>query len=387
MLGLNAFGADLNTNVRVCGYAQVPPGALARAQEIACSSLPAAGVEVTCHQRLASGNTNSALLSGRTVLQAGSVSQVQAANGAWEEAVKAAVELDRQGRYAEAAAIMRTALKGAEQFPRGDARLPGALSVMGAICQGLGSFTESERFYLRALRILDEQPDADPTLHLGVVNNLATLFYDTGRYARLESFLQRYRPIREKLDPDALPNMFFLINLAGVREVRHRYAEAEAAYKEALAIVRKRQNADRALVPILTDLGALYTETKRYAEALDHLERSLSVCRRLFGGDHPETIRVLLNLSTLYAKTGQLAEAERCAKQALASARRRLGPEHRVTGLVLSQYGVVLRRLGRKGEAKELAKQARAIEATAARERSTRHTIDVSELPPVRCKR
>ena len=354
MLGLNAFGADLNIHVRVYGYAQVPAGTLARVQNIAGS---------------------------------GSVSQVQATNSTWEEALRAAIDLDRQGRYAEAAAIMRTVLKGAEQSGRGDARLPAALSVMGAICQGLGSFTESERLYLRALRILDQKPDADPTLHLGVVNNLATLFYDTGRYARLENLLQRYRPIREKLDPDSPPSVFFLINLAGAYDVRHRYAEAEAAYKEALAIVRKRQNADRALVPILTDLGALYTDTKRYAEALDHLERSLSICRRLFGADHPETIRALLNLSTLYAKTGQLAEAERCAKQALASAQQRLGPEHPVTGLVLSQYGVVLRRLGRKAEAKQLERQALAIEATAARERSTRHTIDLSELPPVRSKR
>ncbi|MEK7406464.1 MAG: tetratricopeptide repeat protein [Acidobacteriota bacterium] len=308
------------------------------------------------------------------------VAQDQAANSAWEQAFRAAAELHRQGNYAEAAAIMSAVVKTAERAGPGDARLASALNNMGAFYQDLGRYAESEKHYGRALRILDKDPGADPALLLATVNNLATLYYDTGRYAASERLLRRYRPIRENLGLDSPESLAFLKNLAATYEVRRRYTEAEAVYKEALAVVLKKQNRDRALGPLLTSLGVLCANTKRYGEALGHLEGSLAICHRLFGEDHPETIRPLLSLSTVYARTGRLAEAERYVKQALAIARHRLGAEHPITGLVLSNYAVVLRQSGRKAEGKEMKEQARAIKAKTARDNPTHHSIDLSEL-------
>ncbi|MCW5982507.1 MAG: hypothetical protein KIT09_30755 [Bryobacteraceae bacterium] len=55
-LGLTAFGADLKLNVRIYNYAQVPPGTLARVQDVAGSILRAAGVEATWRLCSATGN-------------------------------------------------------------------------------------------------------------------------------------------------------------------------------------------------------------------------------------------------------------------------------------------------------------------------------------------
>jgi tetratricopeptide (TPR) repeat protein len=322
-----------------------------------------------------------------TALSSPLTAENQTAKGTWVEAIRAAFELNRQGKYAEAEAIMSAALEATEQFRPSDARLALALNNMGSFCQDLGLYAESEKYYRRALRILDKDPGNDPRLVLATVNNLAVLYADTARYAASVKLQSRYRPVVERLGTDSPRTWTFMTNVAANYFARRQWAEAETAFKEVLAAVQKNGGADDVVAPLLTNLGALHAATKRYSEALDYLERSLAIWRRSFGDDHPETIRPLLTLSTVFAETGQIADAERCIKQALATAVQRLGPEHPITGRVLSNYASVLRRSGRKAEGKELEKQARAIRERTARENPTHHTIDMGELLSIRGRR
>ncbi|MCC6392914.1 MAG: tetratricopeptide repeat protein [Bryobacterales bacterium] len=312
------------------------------------------------------------------------IAQDHFAGGTWEEAARAASQLDREGKYAEAAAMLGAALKAAERLGVHGARLAILLNNMASLCQDTGRHAESEKLYQRALRIVDEGSGADPTLVLTTVNNLVLLYLDTGRYSASERLLLRYRPAAETLGPDAPETWTFMTNLATCDLVRRRFSEAEAAYKQVLADVERNRGPDPVAASLLTNLGVLYAATERYGEAAGFMERSLSLCRRAFGEGHPETIRPLLRISRVYAKSGRLAEGERFAKEALTIAADALGPEHPLTGLALAKYAFVLRMSGRRAEAKKLEKQAQAIHEKTARENPTRATVDIIDLLPIR---
>lgn len=304
----------------------------------------------------------------------------QVTKGTWEEAMRAASELEQQGKYAEASAMMSAVLETAERLGVRGARAAIILNNMASLHQDTGRYAESEKHYKRALRILEKDSGADPALVVTTVNNLALLYYDARRYGDSERLLARYRPAVERLGPDAPETWTFMTNLATCDLARRRFPEAEAGYKQVISAVGRNHGPDLALAPSLTHLGILYAATGRYREALGHLERSLDICRRSFGDGHPETLRPLLTISRAYARSGQLPESERFAKEALAIAVRALGTEHPLTGRVLSNYAFVLRRSGRKAEAKKLEEQARVIQEKTARDNPAHHMIDVTDF-------
>lgn len=113
------------------------------------------------------------------------------------------------------------------------------------------------------------------------------------------------------------------------------YAEAEAAYRRAVALRDSAEN--------LRGLATLRFRMADYAEAQDLTARALEVAERELGGDDPEVARLLVDLARTHRVLGDYAEARPVLDRALALQERTLGPGHLETATTLRELAELLR--------------------------------------------
>src|SRR5262245_33916809 len=110
-----------------------------------------------------------------------------------------------------------------------------------------------------------------------------------------------------------------LNNLGQVYADMGREAEAEPLYKRALAIMEKAVGTDSVDIAIeLNNLAALYQRQQRYADAEPLFKRALALSERSLPANHPDIGRALNNLATNYEKQDRHTESEALTKRALA---------------------------------------------------------------------
>jgi len=100
-------------------------------------------------------------------------------------------------------------------------------------------------------------------------------------------------------------------------------------------------------------LGDVYRNLGLYDEALELLEHSEEIRRRLYPEGHADLVAILNDLASAYYYVGRYGEAEDHFRKALAM-RRRLGQEPASIALALSNLAAAVKQQGRYGEAGEL---------------------------------
>jgi CHAT domain-containing protein len=127
--------------------------------------------------------------------------------------------------------------------------------------------------------------------------------------------------------PGADPAVATLLNNLGqVYKAEGRYADAEPAIKQSLAIREKVLGRDHVDVArSLNNLADLYQRQDRFAEAEPIYQRALSVRERTVGPDHPDTVASLNNLASLYQAQGRTSDALPLVERMMAGGRAQLG--------------------------------------------------------------
>ncbi len=108
-------------------------------------------------------------------------------------------------------------------------------------------------------------------------------------------------------------------------------------------------------------MGVVDREVGRYAEAEAHFQRALAIVEIGLGHDHPETAFVLNDLALLYSKQDRHAEAEPLYQRALTIRQASLPADHPDLAESLENYAALLRETGRSDEAEEMEARASAI--------------------------
>jgi Tfp pilus assembly protein PilF len=160
-----------------------------------------------------------------------------------------------------------------------------------------------------------------------------------------------------------------LLNKAGYYlDDRARYSEAEVLYQLALTIrVQVLGATHHETTSSLTNLGLLYRNQEKYAEAESLLKRAWKICGPWLTTEHLDTARVnqaaltLNNLALLYDDQEKYAEAEPLYVRVLAICEQQLGAEHLTTALILNNLGSHYVRQKKYAEAEPLLKRALAI--------------------------
>jgi tetratricopeptide (TPR) repeat protein len=175
---------------------------------------------------------------------------------------------------------------------------------------------EAEKLFRDALKTYEDSNDPDITL---VLNNLAELLRESGRYKEAESLYRRAL----KIDKDTYgftsqEVSTDLNNLALLLEAIGQYEEAEQLSRDALQIDTDiyGENHHR-VAKDLSSLAIIIEHRNCLGDAEEFYLRALQINEDTFGQNHPEVSRDLNNLALLYEATNRSKEAESLYNRAL----------------------------------------------------------------------
>jgi tetratricopeptide (TPR) repeat protein len=116
----------------------------------------------------------------------------------WKRLMERGQALERGADYSHAAAAFLDAVKIAQ-----NQELIVALNSVGLVYEELGRFPEAERYFRRALTLLDKTAENNKPDHALLLTNLSLLYREAGQTARSEALLQQAIAIEtEALPPD-----------------------------------------------------------------------------------------------------------------------------------------------------------------------------------------
>jgi len=126
---------------------------------------------------------------------------------------------------------------------------------------------------------------------------------------------------------------------------------AEAKYDEALPLANRalqlRETAlgptHQDLIPLLTNLGEIYSAKKKPSEARTYFERALGIAEKSFGENDLRTARLLDRLGFVAYANRQTDDAERFFSRSLKIKETALGPEHVDLALTLFNLAEIYR--------------------------------------------
>ncbi len=270
---------------------------------------------------------------------------------------KQVVQLDGQGKYAEATAVAERAVALAERvLGKEHPSTLTSIDNLAVLYAKQGRHAEAKPLYRRVLesreRVLGkEHPDT-----LASVHKLAALYSAQGRYAEAEPLYRRVLDSRERVLGKEHPNTLTSVNnLALLYKAQGRYAEAEPLYRRALVAQERvlgKEHPDT--LTSVNNLAALCSAQGRYAEAEPLFRRTLAVLERVLGKEHPSTLIGVNNLADLYVNQGRYAEAEPLYRRALATFERLLGKEHPDTLKIVNNLAALYQAQRRPTEAELL---------------------------------
>jgi tetratricopeptide (TPR) repeat protein len=152
-----------------------------------------------------------------------------------------------------------------------------------------------------------------------------------------------------------------LVMLASVSRFNADLARAEAALAEAMTIQRRDGASDLALSRTAATLGSVRHGRGAYGDAEASYREAIALRERANGADDPEIATLLLNLGATLADRGETSAAEQVQREVLARQRRLLGHEHPRVAMTLNNIGLLLQQRGEFAEAERFYREALAL--------------------------
>jgi tetratricopeptide (TPR) repeat protein len=126
-----------------------------------------------------------------------------------------------------------------------------------------------------------------------------------------------------------------------------RLAEAEAMYKESLAVVEKNMPGDPELATSLNNFGQFYRGQQRFSEAAELFNRALAIYVASYGDNHTLTATAINNLANAYVGDRKYDAAEPLLRRGLAATEKLFGSDNYGVAISLdwlAQVHVILKR-------------------------------------------
>ncbi len=201
-------------------------------------------------------------------------------------------------------------------------------------------------------------------------------YWALGFYKEAEAIWRESLAVMRKLFPDGSPMVAAALDdLAIAIYSRGRLAEAEDLEREALEMRRKFLGQDHEEYAISLNNLALILRAEGKLDEAERLNREdLAISRRLSGNEHPDVAISLGNLGLVLLDAGKLAEAEATCREAMAVLGKTFGTEHQHVAIFLNSLALVLRDQGKLAEAETTARQALTIQRKAVPERDHPNT-------------
>ena len=183
-----------------------------------------------------------------------------------------------------------------------------------------------------------------------------------GKYQEAIPVAQQILAIEERSGAGQLAVAAWVSNLGELYRNQGRHAEAEPLLQRALAMREKTLGRDHfEVAQSLNNLAMLYQSAGRYAEAEPLYLRSSAIFERTVGRESPNVAASLNNLAWLYQSQGRYSESEELNRRALAIREHVFGREHPEVAISLNNLGLLYKDQGRYAEAEQLLRRALTI--------------------------
>ena len=259
------------------------------------------------------------------------------------------------GRFVEAEATYERVLAIEEHInPPNHPDVATTLLRLSRILRHQRRYSEAEMLLRRCLQMLEGNPLADE-VHLSVCfSDLAGVYSDQQEYEKAEPLYLRTMALLETTAPP-LVQATAVHNLGMLYLNMGRYADAMSSLESALTIMEEQMGPDSPqLATVSENLAALYFLERRLREASDLYEQCLKGQETLHGLNHPALITSLCGLSLCYYEQGRIAQGEALAKRAQSIAAGKLDENDGKAAHVFRQLSKGLRHRGRYETSKRL---------------------------------
>jgi tetratricopeptide (TPR) repeat protein len=198
----------------------------------------------------------------------------------------------------------------------------------------------------RAVRLAQANFGDDHPATAHVMNELAVMLIDAGRFTGVEEMLRKVSAIHSRVYGPVSPDVAVVIhNLAVLSERMGDLSEAEDRYVRAIEMYAQLAEPDPGMAQSFNNLAGIADLRGDYPTAERLHRRALEVREALFGYAHVTTAESIANLASILLKRGDLPTSERLYRRALAIREHALGPTHVATAS--SMNGLALAMLQR----------------------------------------
>jgi len=143
-----------------------------------------------------------------------------------------------------------------------------------------------------------------------------------------------------------------LVSLGAALSKAGRSGEAMEALERALSIeISADGNGSPLLATVLNNIASVQEDGGAYAETLETHDRVLDLIASTWGADHPQAGLTQINRTSVLRRTGRFQDALDAAREARRILVTAFGPEHPYTAYATNSEGVILHVLGRHREA------------------------------------
>src|SRR5260370_1109252 len=154
---------------------------------------------------------------------------------AWQQAIQRSEHLQEDRKLTEAKQVLLDVLQ-TEALP-GAEGLAYIYNNLGSVCQDQGRFPDANRYYRRSVMEWERAGVLHRMALATTLNNLASLLWETGKRREAEWVLVRSSNIQiGVVRPNRPEAAQLLYNLGAIHFGQKRWAEAEVAYRQLLAI-------------------------------------------------------------------------------------------------------------------------------------------------------
>lgn len=285
------------------------------------------------------------------------------APASWDQTYAQAIDAYERAAYADASQLARIAHSQATATIGADTAEAGAaLSLHAASELALGHFGDATAGFESSLATLRRLPDADPRDLAAAMGSLGELHRQQGQLDRALPWLEEsYRTSELAYGPTHAETAIALAALALVRHQLDALPEAEAAYREALALMTDAGAPPLQLAKVQANLADLLIRTDRLDEASRLLDGVLAAEQAHLGPDHPDLAYTLNTQGILADAQGRHEDALVLYLHALAIRRGALPAGHPAIATVLANMAGSYQDLGAMSEARDSYTQAVAI--------------------------
>ncbi|HJY80179.1 MAG TPA: tetratricopeptide repeat protein [Candidatus Binatia bacterium] len=188
------------------------------------------------------------------------------------------------------------------------------------------------------------------------------LAYRMGDYATAASFAEATLDfVNSAFGPGARETATALNNLALAYQSLARYNEAEALYRQAIAIERALGEDNPGVAAIYNNLALTYQSLARYSEAEVFYRQAIAIDEKVLGKDNPGVAAIYNNLAALLQDQRKYSEAEPLYRKAIEIDEKVLGKDHPTVAIRYNNLASLLQDEGKYDQAAKLYWQATKI--------------------------